>query len=59
MTVTVYDLLGRVVAQPVGARLEAGAHRADAGVSGLAPGVYVVRLVAGTRAETVRFTVAR
>ena len=59
VTVTEYDLLGRVVAQPVGAHLAAGAHRADAGVSGLAPGVYVVRLVAGARAETVRFTVAR
>lgn len=57
--ITVHDLLGRVVAVVAGGVLEAGEHRADVPVSSLAPGVYVVRAVAGGAVQTTRLTVAR
>ena len=63
VVVTVYDLLGRAVAVPLQGGLAAGAHRAALDVSGLAPGVYVVRAVANTASgpvvQTARLTVTR
>ena len=63
VTVVVYDLLGRVVATPLQGALPAGEHRATLDVGALAPGVYVVRATANTRAgavvQTARLTVAR
>jgi len=57
--VTVHDLLGRVVALVTGDVLEAGTHRADVAVSGLAPGVYILRAVVGDAVQTTRLTVTR
>lgn len=61
--VRMYDVLGREVAQLVGEEKTAGRHEARI-ASGLAAGVYVVRLVASgpggeTQARTQRFTVVR
>lgn len=57
--VTVHDLLGRTVAQIASGVLESGTHRLSVPVTGLAPGVYVVRAVVGETISTVRLTVAR
>jgi hypothetical protein len=46
VTLTVYDLTGRKVATVVNETLTAGEHAAE--VSGLAPGVYVYRMNAGS-----------
>ena len=55
---SIYDALGRVVAQPVaGTWLPAGAHTATVPPGTLAPGLYVVRLTAGGRHATQRLVV--
>ena len=63
VSLAVYDLLGRAVLTPDVGAVPVGAHRVPVSVSGLAPGVYVVRAVvttdAGAEARTVRLTVAR
>ncbi|UCE26383.1 MAG: T9SS type A sorting domain-containing protein, partial [Candidatus Coatesbacteria bacterium] len=46
VTLTVYDISGRKVTTLVDETLQAGGH--DAEVSGLAPGVYVYKLSAGS-----------
>ena len=56
--VAVYDLLGREVAVLADGPLAAGAHRAEV-PAGLAPGVYVVRLAAGSAVDARRVTVVR
>ncbi|MEM1114971.1 MAG: T9SS type A sorting domain-containing protein [Bacteroidota bacterium] len=55
----VYDLLGREVAVLADAPFGPGAQSLDLDGARLGAGVYVLRLVAGGRAEAVRFTVAR
>ncbi|HEX9952985.1 MAG TPA: T9SS type A sorting domain-containing protein [Rubricoccaceae bacterium] len=56
--VAVYDLLGRAVATVVDESRPAGWHEASFDASGLAAGVYVVRLSAGTTLRTARLVVA-
>ena len=57
--VSVFDLLGREVARPLDAELEAGLHTVALDVGALPSGAYVVRLVAGGEVRVVRVTVAR
>ncbi|MEO1076764.1 MAG: T9SS type A sorting domain-containing protein [Bacteroidota bacterium] len=60
VTLTVYDVTGRVVAQLLsGADLGAGAHTAQFDATGLASGVYVYRLKRGAAIATKRLTVLR
>lgn len=63
VTVRVVDVLGREVARPVDGPQAAGTHEVTFDASGLAAGVYVVRIeaTAGGRAvsETRRITVVR
>ncbi|MEM9997996.1 MAG: T9SS type A sorting domain-containing protein [Bacteroidota bacterium] len=59
VTVVVYDVLGRAVATVARERVEAGAHAFGLDTGTLAPGVYVVRLDAGSTTATQRFTVVR
>lgn len=54
-----YDLLGREVAVLLNGPRAAGPHAAAFDATGLAPGVYVVRLTAGGEAVTWRLTVVR
>ena len=58
--VSLYDVLGRLVATPFDGALEAGTSaRVALDASALAPGLYVVRVAGETFAETQRVTVAR
>ena len=63
VTVRVFNVLGQEVLRPVDGPLAAGTHEVPLDVSGLAAGVYVVRIeaTAGGRAaaETRRVTVVR
>ncbi len=54
---SVVDLLGRVVAVLADGPVAAGRH--EARLAGLAPGAYVVRLVAGGETRTQRAAVER
>ncbi|MEM8601759.1 MAG: T9SS type A sorting domain-containing protein [Bacteroidota bacterium] len=56
---TVYDALGREVAVLADGRQVAGRHAASFDGQGLASGVYVVRLEAGTRTATQTLIVVR
>ena len=53
------DVLGREVAVAFDGTAGAGEQTVSADVSGLAPGVYTARLVAGGTVESLRLTVAR
>ncbi|HEX9952368.1 MAG TPA: M36 family metallopeptidase [Rubricoccaceae bacterium] len=57
--VSLVDLLGREVAVVVAGEQAAGRHAASLDVSGLAPGVYVVRLSSGGDALARRIVVVR
>ncbi|MEL7168370.1 MAG: T9SS type A sorting domain-containing protein [Bacteroidota bacterium] len=50
---TVYDVLGRVVAEVPARTLGAGTHRLPVATDGLAPGVYLVRVSATGHPERV------
>ena len=54
-----YDVLGREVAVLAEGDTEAGAHEVRLPTAGLAPGVYLVRVVAGAEAQVRRVTVVR
>ena len=57
-TLVIYDALGREVARPVGGAVDGVVEaRIDAGA--LPAGLYVARLTADGRTETVRFSVVR
>ncbi|MEM6783854.1 MAG: endo-1,4-beta-xylanase [Bacteroidota bacterium] len=58
-SVVVYDLLGRAVWTLAAGPHAAGAHTVSLSADGLASGVYVVRLQAGSEAQTLRVTVLR
>ena len=58
-TLRVYDVLGREVARPVDGELAAGRHTVAIDGTGLAAGVYVVRLDADGRTLTQRMTRVR
>ncbi len=55
----VYDVLGRRVAVLAGGAQAAGVHEATLDTAPLAPGVYVLRLGAGSETRTARLTVTR
>ena len=59
VSVVVYDLLGRRVSVLAEGDVAAGRHEARLDARALAPGVYVVRMAAGTFAATQRVTVVR
>ncbi|HEX8384571.1 MAG TPA: T9SS type A sorting domain-containing protein, partial [Rubricoccaceae bacterium] len=54
--VAVYDALGRRVAR---VEVEGGASSVAVPLAGLSPGLYVVRLTAGSEARSVRLVVTR
>jgi len=56
---SVHDAIGREVAVPVSGLRQLGTHEAHLDASALAPGVYLVRLVAGNELATQRLTVVR
>ena len=58
-TVSVYDLLGRVVAVAAQGDASAGEHTARLNTSALAPGIYVVRMAAPGFDGVQRLTVVR
>jgi hypothetical protein len=58
ITLRLYDVMGRQV-RTVDARAEAGRHEQTLDVSGLASGVYVLRLTAGGAAKTRKLTIVR
>lgn len=57
--IAVFDALGREVLRPVSAERGPGEHRETIPVSGLARGVYLVRLATAGRRESVRLVVER
>jgi hypothetical protein len=57
--IAVYDLLGRQVATLVDRTQTAGTHRVQFDGSGLASGVYLVRLVASGTVQTQRVSLVR
>lgn len=59
VSLTVFDALGRQVATLADGPLAAGPHTADWAASGMAPGLYVVRLEAGDALGTLRVLVVR
>ncbi len=59
VSVAVYDALGRRVAVLAQAAMTAGAHEVPFPAASLAPGVYVVRVVAGAEQATRTVTVVR
>jgi hypothetical protein len=64
ISLSVYDVLGRRVAHPASGAFASGQHEVSLSTSGLAGGVYLVRLVAtsedgGTSVSTQRLTVTR
>ncbi len=59
VTLDVFDALGRRVARVFDGEAAAGVQRLTVDTSGLAPGVYVVRLTAGGRVTSARLSVVR
>ena len=59
VSLSVYDLTGRRVATLVDQELEAGIHTARWNASGVASGVYVYRIQAGSFQQTLRALVVR
>ncbi len=59
LVVRVFNVLGQEVARPVDEAAAAGTHAVTVDTSGLAAGVYVVRIEAGAQAATRRVTVVR
>ena len=56
---TAYDVLCREVGVLAEGDTEAGAHEVRWPTAGLAPGVYLVRVMAGAEAQVRRVTVVR
>jgi hypothetical protein len=59
VTLTVHDMLGRVVKELVNENKDSGVHRALLDGSGLASGVYFYRLTAGTFHQTRKMLLVR
>jgi leucyl aminopeptidase len=59
VTLAIFDLLGREVASLVDGWTEAGSHTVRLGANGLASGVYLYRLTAGSATLTRRMVVVR
>lgn len=58
-SVRVYDVRGRLVAAPAARPFAAGRHEVPLDTSGLAAGIYVVRLRTATEAATQKLLVVR
>ena len=56
---TIFDLLGRMVAKPIDGHLQAGRHELVFDASDLASGVYLYQLRAGDRTETRTMTLIK
>ena len=59
VNLTVFNTLGQQVTQLVNAEMEAGSHEVKFDGSGLASGVYLYRMQAGSYVETRRFLLVR
>ncbi len=59
VTVRIYDLAGRRVTVAYAGELAAGSHRLTADTSGLAQGVYILRLETATASASRRFVIVR
>jgi hypothetical protein len=59
VTLTVFNTLGQQVATLVQGEQEAGFHEAVFDASGLASGVYLYRLTAGSYVETRKLALVR
>ncbi len=59
VTLTVYDVLGRRVAELADGTLDAGAYRVRFDASGLASGLYVARLKSGYDAAAIKILLLR
>jgi hypothetical protein len=59
VSLTVYDILGRVVSVLVNERRDAGVHEVKCDAVGLASGVYFYRLVAGSFVQTCKMVLIR
>ncbi len=51
-TLTVYDILGQQIAQPIHQAMSSGLHRVDFQATGLPSGAYFYQLASGGRVET-------
>ncbi|MBX7042490.1 MAG: T9SS type A sorting domain-containing protein [Ignavibacteria bacterium] len=58
-TLKVYDMLGRQVAQLVNGYLDRGSYSVDFNATSLSAGVYLYRLEAGNRSETMKMTLVK
>jgi len=58
-TLTIFDILGQRVAQPVNSRLAAGTHRVEFTASALPSGAYYYQLAANGRVETRRMLLVK
>jgi len=56
---TVYDMLGREVAVLVEGVMSAGSHQVSFDGSGLASGIYLVRLISGSETHMIRMTLLK
>ncbi|HEX8297532.1 MAG TPA: S-layer homology domain-containing protein, partial [Rubricoccaceae bacterium] len=59
VTLAVYDVTGREVARLADGPMEAGSHRVMWDANGLASGLYLYRIQAGSEVQTRRMVVAR
>ena len=59
VTLSVYDALGRQVAQLVSGNMEAGDHRVSFDAASVPAGIYIFRLAVEGAVQTRRFTVVR
>jgi hypothetical protein len=59
VTLTIYDVLGRVVLRKTGGRMDEGRHRLTVDASGLPPGAYVLRTMVGDQSDTTLMLVSR
>lgn len=58
-TINVYDVTGKVVANVVNGKLNAGKNTVSVETANLTNGIYFARIQAGSTVQTVRFTVAK
>ncbi len=59
VTLNVFDITGRLVAEIVNGRVKAGAHKYTFDASHLASGLYIYRLQVGTKAITRKMTLIK
>ncbi len=59
VTVTLYDVLGREVAEVVNSRMEAGEYKCTIEVGDLSNGLYFLRLQAGVHSDTQKIVILK